>query len=92
MADRLKAADQGNLFVVFGEPDIDFRKLQRTAATRSRSRALDIFNPNTGELKPPAPTTSPAGSSTLTTTRGASSSATPTSSAARTHTRSCRRH
>ena len=28
MGNRLKSADQGNLFVVFGEPDVDFRKPQ----------------------------------------------------------------
>jgi adenine-specific DNA-methyltransferase len=54
MADRLKAADQGNLFVVFGEPDIDFRKL-RDGRYEVEIKGLDIFNPNTGELKPSGP-------------------------------------
>ena len=54
MADRLKAADQGNLFVVFGEPDIDFRKL-KDDRYEVEIKGLDIFNPNTGELKPSGP-------------------------------------
>ena len=54
MADRLKAADQGNLFVVFGEPDIDFRKLMNDRY-EVEIKGLDIFNPNTGELKPSGP-------------------------------------
>lgn len=54
MADRLKAADQGNLFVVFGEPDIDFRKLN-DGRYEVEIKGLDIFNPNTGELKPSGP-------------------------------------
>jgi adenine-specific DNA-methyltransferase len=54
MADRLKAADQGNLFVVFGEPDIDFRKLA-DGRYEVEIKGLDIFNPNTGELKPSGP-------------------------------------
>ena len=54
MADRLKAADQGNLFVVFGEPDIDFRKL-KDGRYEVEIKGLDIFNPNTGELRPSGP-------------------------------------
>ncbi|MDX2308772.1 MAG: site-specific DNA-methyltransferase [Hyphomicrobium sp.] len=54
MADRLKAADQGNLFVVFGEPDIDFRK-SKDGRYEVEIKGLDIFNPNTGELKPSGP-------------------------------------
>ena len=54
MADRLKAADQGNLFVVYGEPDIDFRKL-KDGRYQVEIKGLDIFNPNTGELTPSGP-------------------------------------
>lgn len=50
MADRLKAADQGNLFVVFGEPDVDFRKLE-DGKFEVEILGLDIFNPNTGEQR-----------------------------------------
>jgi adenine-specific DNA-methyltransferase len=54
MADRLKAADQGNLFVVYGEPDIGFRKLG-DGRYQVEIKGLDIFNPNTGELTPSGP-------------------------------------
>lgn len=50
MGDRLKSADQGNLFVVFGEPDVEFRK--RTDGTYEvEILGVDIFNPNSGEQK-----------------------------------------
>jgi adenine-specific DNA-methyltransferase len=54
MANRLKAADQGNLFVVFGEPDIAFAKLA-DGRYQVEIKGLDIFNPNTGELTPSGP-------------------------------------
>ena len=54
MADRLKAADQGNLFVVFGEPDVDLRKLA-DGRFEVEIKGVDIFNPNTGELQPSGP-------------------------------------
>ncbi|HEX5959066.1 MAG TPA: hypothetical protein VFY92_10495 [Hyphomicrobiaceae bacterium] len=55
MADRLKTArDQGNLFVVYGEPDIDFRKL-KDGRYQVEIKGLDIYNPTTGELTPSGP-------------------------------------
>jgi adenine-specific DNA-methyltransferase len=51
MGDRLKTADQGNLFVVFGEPDVKLRK-RKDGQLQVEILGLDIFNPNTGELKP----------------------------------------
>lgn len=51
MGDRLKTADQGNLFVVFGEPDVKLRK-RKDGQLEVEILGLDIFNPNTGELKP----------------------------------------
>lgn len=51
MGDRLKTADQGNLFVVFGEPDVKLRK-RKDGLLEIEIIGLDIFNPNTGELKP----------------------------------------
>lgn len=51
MGDRLKTADQGNLFVVFGEPDVKLRK-RKDGLLEVEILGLDIFNPNTGELKP----------------------------------------
>lgn len=49
MADRLKAAYQGNLFTVFGEPDVDLRRL-KDGRYEIEIRGVDIFNPNTCEL------------------------------------------
>lgn len=51
MGDRLKTADQGNLFVVFGEPDVKLWK-RKDGQLEVEILGLDIFNPNTGELKP----------------------------------------
>lgn len=51
MGDRLKTADQGNLFVVFGEPDVKLCK-RKDGMLEVEILGLDIFNPNTGELKP----------------------------------------
>jgi adenine-specific DNA-methyltransferase len=50
MGDRLKSADQGNLFVVFGEPDVDFRK-RPDGSYEVEILGVDIFNPNSGEQK-----------------------------------------
>jgi adenine-specific DNA-methyltransferase len=50
MGDRLKTADQGNLFVVFGEPDVVLRA-RADADYEVEIKGVDIFNPNTGEQK-----------------------------------------
>ncbi len=50
MGDRLKSADQGNLFVVFGEPDVDFRE-RKDGLYEVEILGVDIFNPNTGEQR-----------------------------------------
>ena len=50
MGDRLKTADQGNLFVVFGEPDVTLRP-RGDGDYEVEIRGVDIFNPNTGEQK-----------------------------------------
>jgi adenine-specific DNA-methyltransferase len=50
MGDRLKSADQGNLFVVFGEPDVEFRK-RENGQYEVEILGVDIFNPNSGEQK-----------------------------------------
>ena len=80
MADDLKNTGKGNLFVIFGEPDIDLLT-EKDGKLRVKVNGVDVFHPNTGEVAATAPTASPAGSSTPTTTKKASSSATPTSSA-----------
>jgi adenine-specific DNA-methyltransferase len=48
MGNRLKSADQGNLFVVFGEPDVEFRK-RKNGQYDVEILGVDIFNPNSGE-------------------------------------------
>ena len=50
MGNRLKSADQGNLFVVFGEPDVDFRK-RKDGTYEAEILGVDIFNPNSGEQR-----------------------------------------
>jgi adenine-specific DNA-methyltransferase len=50
MGDKLKNTGAGNLFVVFGEPDIEIKVL---AADRIQVeiKGVDIFDPTTGEVK-----------------------------------------
>jgi adenine-specific DNA-methyltransferase len=50
MADKLKATGAGNLFVVFGEPDIIIHKL-KDDMLRAEIRGMDIFDPTTGEVR-----------------------------------------
>jgi adenine-specific DNA-methyltransferase len=50
MADKLKATGAGNLFVVFGEPDIDVRTL-KDGMLQVEIRGMDIFDPTTGEVR-----------------------------------------
>jgi adenine-specific DNA-methyltransferase len=80
MAEDLKNTGKGNLFVIFGEPDITL-STRRTAQARVKVNGVDVFTPDRRSPSATAPTASPAGSSTPTTTKKASSSATPTSSA-----------
>ena len=87
MAGDLKNTGKGNLFVVFGEPDIDIEHEERWA-DQSASEGRRRVRPE--HWRNPRPTTSRAlrpGSSTPTTTRRASSSATPISSAQTTLTK-----
>jgi adenine-specific DNA-methyltransferase len=50
MADDLKNTGTGNLFVVFGEPDLDIEK-QPDGQFRVRIKGLDIFDPSKGEIR-----------------------------------------
>ncbi len=50
MADDLKNTGKGNLFVVFGEPDIDIERLDGDQL-RVRVKGIDVFDPNTGEIR-----------------------------------------
>ena len=82
MAGELKNTGTGNLFVVFGEPDIEIVSVG-TDQIRVKIKGVDVFKPQTGEIESGGRTRSHCGSSTPTTTRKASSSATPISSAPR---------
>jgi adenine-specific DNA-methyltransferase len=50
MADDLKNTGKGNLFVIFGEPDIDILEA-RNNQIQVRVNGVDVFHPNTGEVK-----------------------------------------
>jgi adenine-specific DNA-methyltransferase len=50
MGERLKATGVGNLFVVFGEPDLHIDKLAGDML-RVEIKGMDIFDPTTGEVK-----------------------------------------
>ncbi len=86
MAGELKNTGKGNLFVVFGEPDIDILD-QGDDTIALKINGIDVFDPNTGDIRSGDTRASPPGSSTPTTTPRASSCATPTSSAPTTPTR-----
>ncbi len=87
MAQDLKTTSKGNLFVIFGEPDIEILPAGTMARCGSRSTAWTSSTPVPGRCAATAPRASPAGSSTPITTRRVSSSAMPTSWAPRTLTR-----
>ncbi len=50
MGDKLKNTGAGNLFVVFGEPDIDVREAG-DGQIKVEIKGVDIFDPTTGEVK-----------------------------------------
>jgi adenine-specific DNA-methyltransferase len=56
MGDELKATGAGNLFVVFGEPDIDIEKLN-DGTIRVKIKCIDVFKPQTGEIESGGPDT-----------------------------------
>jgi adenine-specific DNA-methyltransferase len=49
MAEDLKATGKGNLFVIFGEPDIDLIH-QASGKLRVKVKGVDVFKPQTGEV------------------------------------------
>jgi len=51
MADELKNTGTGNLFVVFGEPDVEIDRL-KDGQLQVRILGLDIFDPQKGEVRP----------------------------------------
>ena len=91
MAEDLKKTDTANLFVIFGEPDIDIEPAEGDDGEpdwfRVRIHGVDVFSTRQrAKSAATVPMASPAGSSTPTTARRASSSARPTSSAQATPT------
>ena len=50
MADDLKNTGRGNLFVIFGEPDIDLLDAE-DGQLQVKVNGVDVFHPNTGEIR-----------------------------------------
>jgi adenine-specific DNA-methyltransferase len=50
MSDELKNTGKGNLFVIFGEPDIDIISL-KSGEIEVKVKGVDVFHPNTGEVR-----------------------------------------
>jgi adenine-specific DNA-methyltransferase len=50
MADDLKNTGKGNLFVIFGEPDIDILDAEDNQI-QIKVNGVDVFHPNTGEVR-----------------------------------------
>ena len=50
MADDLKNTGKGNLFVIFGEPDIDIMEAEGDQI-QVKINGVDVFHPNTGEVR-----------------------------------------
>lgn len=50
MADYLKNTGKGNLFVIFGEPDIDILETE-VGQIQVKINGVDVFHPNTGEVR-----------------------------------------
>jgi adenine-specific DNA-methyltransferase len=49
MAEDLKTTSKGNLFVIFGEPDIDLIE-EKDGRVRVKVNGVDVFKPQTGEV------------------------------------------
>ena len=54
MAEDLKATGKGNLFVIFGEPDISILN-EKDGKVRVKVNGVDVFHPQTGEVKSDGP-------------------------------------
>ena len=50
MAGELKNTGKGNLFIVFGEPDVEIER-QADNQLRVRVKGVDVFDPNTGVIR-----------------------------------------
>jgi len=54
MAEDLKNTGKGNLFVIFGEPDIALLRAER-GRVRVKVKGVDVFDPGTGEVRSDGP-------------------------------------
>jgi adenine-specific DNA-methyltransferase len=54
MAEDLKNTGKGNLFVIFGEPDIDILPVEGSRI-RVKVNGVDVFHPNSGEVRSDGP-------------------------------------
>ena len=54
MSDELKNTGKGNLFVIFGEPDIDVINL-KGGEVQVKVNGVDVFHPQTGEVRSDGP-------------------------------------
>lgn len=54
MSDELKNTGKGNLFVIFGEPDIDIMKTS-DGKYQVKIKGVDVFHPSTGEVRSDGP-------------------------------------
>ena len=54
MAEDLKSTGKGNLFVIFGEPDIEILPAE-SDQIQVRVKGVDVFHPQTGEIRSDGP-------------------------------------
>ncbi len=54
MADNLKNTGKGNLFVIFGEPDVTLLP-EKDGRLRVKVNGVDVFHPSTGEVRSDGP-------------------------------------
>lgn len=54
MAEDLKKTDKANLFVIFGEPDIELLPADN-GRVRVKVKGVDVFDPSTGEVRADGP-------------------------------------
>ena len=54
MAEDLKSTGKGNLFVIFGEPDIEILSAE-SDQIQVRVKGVDVFHPQTGEIRSDGP-------------------------------------
>ena len=56
MADELRKTDKANLFVIFGEPDIELLPAEQ-GRIKVKVNGIDVFDPSTGEVRSDDPDT-----------------------------------